>query len=280
MTPERFWQLVDTLGGVADDATCARLDELLRSTGEGEAFGDLLEDVVDTLVAECRWPDEVRGGDAMSWVAAAVVAGGRASYDEVRARREVDLDRWEWGEAEALLVVGLAETEADEGHGPPEYHGAPVPPVSVTLQWLSFPSPPRLATTHDRGPVMIIDFGDHPDLGRKPVRDPDWVEAQSVLAADASFVDRRRRVGHLGLWLNVRPAAPAGEPAPDPATHSPFDGYRAVREAVVDHVETVDGPGVLLVVPVSDFPADGSRVDAYVAAVHRLLEAAEEAAEA
>ncbi len=208
-------------------------------------------------------------------MAAAVVAGGRASYDEVRDRGEVDLDRWQWDEAEALLVVGQDETEAHAQYGPPDYHGASVPPVSVALQWLSYPSPPRLRTTHDRGPLAIIDFGDHPDLGGLSVHDPDWVEAQSVLTADASFVERRGRVGHLGLWLNVRPAAPAGAPAPDPADHSPFDGYRAVREAVVEHVETAVGPGVVLVVPTSDFPASASRVDAYVAAVHRLLEAAE-----
>lgn len=274
MTPERFWQLVDTLGGVADDETCARLHDLLIESGEGEAFGEVLDELVETLLAQCRWPAEVRGSDAASWVAAAVVAAGRDAHDAVLVRREIDLEQWHWDEAEALLVAGFDQAGVAEGHGPPDDHGAPVPPVAVTLQWLSVPSPPRLRTAHDRGPVMVIDLGDDPALGQRPVHDPDWVEARSVLAADASVLERRRRVDHLDLWLTVRPAVPAGEPVPDPATHSPFDGYRAVREAYASRFETGDRASVVLVVPASDFPDGERRVDAYVSAVHRLLEAA------
>lgn len=276
MTPERFWQLVDTLDGIADDPTCARLGVLLRRTGEGPAFAGMIEDLVEPLVAGCRWPELFVGTDTASWVAAAVVAGGKARYDVVRAQGEVDPDQWRWDEAEALLVVGFEETEADQGYGPPADHGEPVPPVAVTLQWLSIPSPAGVRTPNDGNPDMVIDLGDHPGNGRVSVHDLDWVEAQRHLAADRSFVARRLRVGHVGLWLTVRPVPPAGDPAPEPSSHSPFDGFRPVLEAVAHHVESHDGPGVVLIVPVSDFSDRESRVDNYVRAVHQLLAAAED----
>ena len=275
MTPERFWQLVDTLDGVADDETCARLDALLRRTGEGPAFAGIVEDLVEPLVQGCRWPELFVGTDIASWVAAAVVASGKATYDVVRAQGEVDPEQWRWDEAEALLVLGFEDPEADRGNGPPADHGEPVPPVAVTLQWLSIPSPAGVRTPDDGDPDMVIDLGDHPRVGRVPVHDPDWVEAQRRLAADQSFVARRLRVGHVGLWLTVRPVPPEGELAPEPSNHSPFDGYRPVLEAAVHHVETHDGPGVVLIVPVSDFSDPESRVDGYVRAVHQLLVAAQ-----
>lgn len=274
MTPERFWQLVGALGGVADDETCARLDELVRSTGEGSAFTEMVDDHVEALVLECRWPDDFAGSDTMNWVGAAVVAAGKASYDAVRAAGEVDPEQWRWDEAESLLVVGFELAEEDQAHGPPPDHGAPVAPVAVTLQWLSIPAPDGVRTPHDRNTDSIIDFGDRPDYGRTPVHDPDWVEAQRRLAADQSFLARRRSVGQLDLWLTVRPVPPDGEPIPDPSSHSPFDGFRPVREAIAHRVATKHGSAVVLVVPVSDFSDPTSRVDAYLAAVDQLLEAA------
>lgn len=232
MTPERFWQLVGTLGGVAEDETCARLHALVLCTGEGSAFTAMVEDHVEPLVADCRWPDDFAGSDTRKWVGAAVVAAGKASYDAVQAQGEVDPEQWRWDEAEALLVVGFEVTEEDQAHGPPADHGEPMSPVAVTLQWLSIPSPPGVRTPHDPDTDSIIDFGDHPDDGRTPVHDPDWVEAQRRLAADQSFLARRLRVEHLGLWLTVRPVPPDGEPAPEPSSHSPFDGFRPVREAI------------------------------------------------
>lgn len=192
MTPDRFWQLVGQ------------------------------------LVVGCRWPDEIAGSDTMNWVAAAVVAGGRAAYEGVRARGEIDPAQWQWDEAEALLVVGYEE---DQVHVPPADHGGPVPPVAVTLQWLSIPSPEGVHTPDDDSPELQVDLGDHPSNGRVPVHDPEWVEAQRQLAADPSFVARR--------------------------------------------VTTSDGPGLVLVVPVSHFTDPRSRVDGYVTAVHQLLDAAE-----
>lgn len=277
MGPERFWELVDTLDGVADGETCARLDALLRTTGEGAAFADAVDRAVDDLVDACRWPDEVAGSDAASWVAAAVVASGRESYDAVRAAGVVDPERWAWDEAEALLVVGPEPTDEHRGSGPPPDHGEATPPVGIALQWFAVPSPPGVSTPFDRMPTTpVVDFGDDPAWGRVPVHDPEWVEAQRRLAADPSFVDRRRAVEGLRLWLTVRPATPEGETAPDPADHSPLaDGYRSVREARAHRVDTMEGPAVVLVVPVSDVLDGASRVEGYVRAAHRLLDAAE-----
>lgn len=276
MTPERFWELVGSLEGVADDESCARLGALLRTTGEEAEFAEALDEVVDTLVAECRWPRDIRGSDTASWVAAAVVAGGRASYDAARSAGVIDPDEWEWGEAEALLVVGPEPTDEHRASGPPPDHGEAAPPVDITLQWFAVPSPPGVSTPSDRMTTMpVIDFGDDPSWGRVPVHDPEWVEAQRRLSADPSFVERRRALEGLHLWLTVRPATPEGEEAPDPARHSPLsDGYRSVREAVAHRVDTHEGPGVVLVVPVSDVLDGESRVDGYVRAAHRLLDAA------
>jgi len=274
MTVERFWELIGTLGGVADDSSCASLNELLRQTGEASTFTDLLDEHVQALVEACRWPEDVAGSDAMSWVAAAVIAAGRLAYDEVLARREVDLDHWQWDEAESLLDIGFVASPETDAAGPPADHGAAVPPVGVTLQWLSVPAPGGVWTPHGRNPIVAIDLGDDQTSGRFPVHDRDWVEAQRVLAADPAFVARRVRVGHLGLFVTVRPVPRDGEPVPDAGSHSPFDGFRPVREAAVLDVETHEGPGLVLVVPVSNFPADGPRVDSYVAAVNTLVEAA------
>ncbi len=45
--------------------------------------------------------------------------------------------------------------------------------------------------------------------------------------------------------------------------------------AAVSRFERDGAETVVLVVPTSDFPATGSRVESYLAAVHRLLDAAE-----
>lgn len=272
MTPQRFWELVGALDGVADDVSCAELDRRLRDSDEGSAFADILDQHVEPLVRNCRWPDEIAGSDTMNWVAAAVVAAGRPAYESVLATQEVNPDQWQWGEAEALLVAGAAEG----GEDAPSADGDPVPPVRVALQWLARPSPAGVHGPHDDDdPSDTLDMGNDPDWGREPVDDPDWVAARERLAADQSFLERRARLGDVGLWLTVRPLTPGGQAAPDPATHSPFGGIRPVSEATAYRFESGDRTTVVLVVPNSDLPETGSRVEGYVSAVHRLLEAAE-----
>lgn len=276
MSPDRFWELVGSLGGVADDASCARLDALLRATGEGPDFGDRLDALVESLVRGCRWPRDIAGSDTMSWVAAAVVAAGHEACERVLAAQRIEPDEWDWAEAEALLVAGFEESPED-AQDAPEDHGEAVPPVGVTLQWLALPAPEGVHGPYDDdldGPPPM-DPGDDPAWGRRPVRDQDWLAAQRTLAADQSFLDRRDRLGDLRLWLTVRPVVPPGQPAPDPAGHSRFDGVRPVSEAIAYRFESGDRRTVVLVVPASHFPATGSRVAGYVAAVHQLLDAAE-----
>lgn len=271
MTPERFWELVGMLDGVADDMSCAELDALLRETGEESAFTDILDPLVESLVRGCRWPSAIAGSDTMNWVAAAVVAAGRTTYESVLAAQEVNPDQWQWGEAEALLVAGAEERVED---APPD-HGDPVPPVGVALQWLAVPAPEGVQGPHDDDQDEAIDPGDDPAWGRVPVHDPDWLAAQQRLAGDQSFLDRRARLGDLRLWLTVRPVPPVGQAAPDPDSHSPLDGIRPVSAAAAYRFESGNHQTVVLVVPNSDFPETGSRVESYLAAVHRLLEAAE-----
>ncbi|WP_193604679.1 hypothetical protein [Nocardioides dongkuii] len=285
MTPERFWDLIGTLGGVADDASCARLEALLREHGEGEEFSDLVEEHEERLVTGCRWPRRIRGSDTMHLVAAAVVAAGRPAYDAVLARGKVDPGQWDWDEAESLLVVGMGDE--DDGEGDDRYGGTgpgsrgttddgePTPPLDVVLQWFALPSPERMETADDATPEMSMDFGDDPDEGRVPVHDPDWVAARAVLAADPDLLARRRRVAGMRLGLTVRPVPPSGQEAPSPADHEPFEGYRPVAEPTAYRFEGERGASVVLCVPVTDFPASGSRVAAYVRAVGQLVDAAE-----
>ena len=42
----RFWELVDLLGGVADDRTVPRLESVLAEHDESEEFLELVEDKV------------------------------------------------------------------------------------------------------------------------------------------------------------------------------------------------------------------------------------------
>ena len=204
-----------------------------------------------------------------------MVAAGKASYDAVRAQGEVDPGQWRWDEAEALLVVGFEMTEEDQAHGPPADHGEPGV-TSRSHAAMAF-DPVTSWRTHSARPQHRLDHRPRrfrPDDGRTPVHDPDWVEAQRHLAADQSFLARRLRVEHLGLWLTVRPVPPDGEPAPEPSSHSPFDGFRPVRGAIASQVETSEGPGVVLVVPVSDFSDPAHACRAISSAVDQLLTAA------
>ena len=272
MTPERFWNLVSTLNGVADDNSCAALDVALQASGEGAEFAALLEQHVDALVNGCRWPSWIAGSDSMNWVASAVVASGRSAYKVVLDRTVINPEEWDWVEAEALLVVGADRGDDDE---PPADDGQAAHPVLITLQWLARPSPGRAPDDGQDDGEDLIDMGDDPAWGRVPVYDLDWVAAQQVLATDESFLARREHLGALGL--TVRPDVPEGQPAPPPESHSPFDGIRPVAGPAVFRFEGDEGDTVVLVVPSSDFPSNGSRVESYVRAARRLVEAAEDA---
>jgi len=271
----RFWELVATLDGIADEGRCDRLDALLRESGEAAAFSDLVEARVEELLATCPVPPDMQGSSVSEWLAAAVVAAGRATFDQaLAAGSEIDADAFAWAEAEALLVVGVEPDDAESDAGPPPDHGEPRAPVDVTLQWLAAPAPERLVVPFDDQSPFLDLMGDSP-LGRTPVHDPDWVEAQRRLAADPEVVARRAALAPTALGLTVRPYA-----AQVPESHDLFaGGARPVSAAAAYGFSGGMDPGVeltvVLVVPATDFPARGSRVEAYVGAVHRLLDEAE-----
>ena len=104
MGPARFWDLIDSLGGVADDQTTGPLHELLVASGEGDAFRSTLEDLVRALLDTCDVPPLYRG-DTSEWIAAAVVARGRDVYERVLAAgADLDPEEWAWGESEAIKM--------------------------------------------------------------------------------------------------------------------------------------------------------------------------------
>ena len=80
MDEARFWRLVDVLGGTADDTSTARLAAELVEHDEVDAFGDHLDVLVAQLLAACDVP-VTHDGDTAEWIAAAVIARGRDTYE-------------------------------------------------------------------------------------------------------------------------------------------------------------------------------------------------------
>ncbi|GAW50518.1 MULTISPECIES: hypothetical protein [unclassified Nocardioides] len=84
MDDTRFWQLVDLLGGTADERTVPVLEADLAASGDAEGFLDALQVTVDDLLARCPVPGS-HEGDTAEWIAAAVVAAGRETYERTIA---------------------------------------------------------------------------------------------------------------------------------------------------------------------------------------------------
>lgn len=225
MEPARFWELIDTLGGVADDETTPALHESLVASGEGEAFRSMLDDLVKQLLDGCDLPPLYRG-DTAEWIAAAVVARGRDVYERVLAAG-VDLDpgEWAWEEAEALLVVGFeAEGEAEHDEDDEDDEDAwrrretrDVGLGTLLLEWKTDPPPPDVLSGFD--PEMeefmavhsgaLIDIDD-PRRGHPPVQDPEWDRALDVLAADPQVRELRGATMHVGVHVLVKDSTAGG----------------------------------------------------------------------
>lgn len=185
MTPERFWQLVATLGGRVDDALADQLEDRLAD-GEAEAFGEAVQQRVDDLLAACEVPPS-HGGDTAEWIAAAVVAAGEEVYRRTLAAGGVlDPATWDWHEAEALLVVGHPELDPapdDEGH----WHGE-TPDLPLTFQWQSERVPPGVRTTWgaDTAEVLgALGVAFDPAFGQVPAHDPHLVDVAADLGPAA-----------------------------------------------------------------------------------------------
>lgn len=237
MSPDRFWELVETLGGVADDTTTPALDRVLHDHGEGEAFQDLVEEHVERLLERCQVPASHRG-DTAEWIAAAVIAAGRAEHDRVLASgAPLVPDAWAWAEAENLLVVGM-----------PHEVDSPLPGtrIGITLEWKTLDLPVDIESTFD----PVLDWaGDDPRHGHSVTLDPAWTEAVLRLEADPEFHRRRTSIAEVGLHLKVRDCEEL-ELTPWPS------------EDEVDHV--------VLSVPIAGF-ADQDRTDVYVQVVAELV---------
>ncbi|NPC98439.1 hypothetical protein [Nocardioides sp. zg-DK7169] len=246
MTPERFWELIGSLGGVADDASCERLDLVLQRSGEGDAFADQVEVHVADLLRHCGVPADLPE-DTDEWVAAAVVAAGREAYETtIAAGEELDPTRWRWQDAEALLVTGWSSHAAAVDPTPREHD----PGFPVTLQWKVASPPPGVVTSYGTD-----DLGDDPETGVVATSDPAWDRARRDLGADPALVEELAGLDWLDLHLVVRD----GDDVTEPVLH-PYPSPTSVRS-------------VVLVVPQSLFADPATRADAYVEAVQALVAA-------
>lgn len=245
MTPERFWALIDTLGGVADDESCERLDLQLQRTGEGDAFADEVENHVGDLLRHCAVPPG-QPADTEEWLAAAVVAAGHDAYEAtIAAGEELDPARWRWQDAEALLVAGWSSHAAAVESALP-LEGEPDFPV--TLQWKVMTPPPGVQT--DFG---VDDFGDDPEAGLVPCSDPAWDQARRDLMDDPALTEELGALEWLGLHIVVRDTAEVTEPEV-----RPYPSPDSVRS-------------VVMVVPQALFADPSTRAEAYVEAVLALV---------
>lgn len=237
MSPERFWELVDILGGVADDTTTPALDRELGESDEGEDFLALVQARVEQLLERCPVP-ESHQGDTAEWIAAAVIAAGRAEHDRVLSSgAPLVPDEWAWAEAENLLVVGMPH-EAEEPR--------PGALLGLSLEWKTTDLPAGIESTFD--PLMEW-TGDDPAYGRTVTVDPEWTEAVLRLDADPEFHRRRTTIADVGLHLKVREA--------DEMVLTPWPSPEQVDD-------------VVLSVPVGMF-AGQDRTEVYVQAVAELV---------
>ena len=246
MDVARFWQLIDLLQGTVDDTTMPALEAELTEHGESMEFLDLLDERVRRLLEACSVPPS-HAGDASEWLAAAVVASGRTSYERALAGGgQLDPDAWAWSEGEDLLVAGFFEPELE----------ADTEDTRLTLQWKSREVPVGV-TTEWRPDEDFL--GEDPSLGHVPTRDEAWNTAVGLLLADEEFLSRRAAMSGVGLHLVVRD---------------------------VDEMELSGWPGqddepsqiseIVLVAPVAMILAEDSRVQSYLQAVVTMITAAQE----
>lgn len=247
MTPDRFWELVATLGGTADDATTTVLDAALRESGEGEDFGDLVDEHVERLLQSCSLPFSHQG-DGGEWVAAAVIAAGRETYERTLAAGGLlNPDDWRWDEAENLLVAGFVDNEDED-----EQPGLEGQHLGVTLEWKTADLPTGVTSYFD---ASLDLFGDDPRGGYAVTADPAWAEAMLRLDADAEFHRRRASISDVGLHLKVRES--------DEVELTPWPS-----DEVIDDV--------VMTLPREMFTDAEQRVEAYVDAVVELVLAVQE----
>ena len=176
MDEDEFWEFVARLGGVADQASCMALGLELGSAGRGPEFCDAVEEHVRRLLVACTLPEDL-WGDSAEWLAAAVIAAGRTTYEQhVSSEAAIDPDAWDWDESEALLSTGFL-------HEPSDLSASDLLEAVASLQWNAEPVPDGVSTTWEPF-VDLLDASDNPALGRSVVTDPEWEQALAQLGPD------------------------------------------------------------------------------------------------
>ncbi|UYM03702.1 DUF4240 domain-containing protein [Solicola gregarius] len=165
MRSAEFWDLIDVLGGTADEESVARLGERLGGLPARtvEAFGTALDERIDVLAESPAIPEELRYSETAEWFAAAIIAAGRPAYEKARrAHAPFDADDWGFEEAEDLLVVGENILEPVE-----------IELDGVQVEWLSAQRPDEVGD-----PLDAIDAADPLDAIDPPAEvdalDADW----------------------------------------------------------------------------------------------------------
>lgn len=258
MTPDRFWELVATLGGHVDDARAEALEDRLAAD-EGGPFGEAVQEHVDRLLQRCPVPPS-HGGDAAEWMAAAVVAAGREIYERtLAAGTTLHPDAWDWEDAEALLVVGHDELDPGSAGEDGHWQGG-TSELPVTFQWRSLRVAPGVLTVWDEVSAAVQDelgTGVDPAWGRIPAVDPHFVEVVEAHARPAAAVERHVVVSDDVVEPTWQLFPEAGDPEhvvlsvpPDPllAVEDRRPLYRELVEALdaavseVPEVPEVAGP--------------------------------------
>lgn len=242
MDEQDFWALVDLLDGVADDTTTPRLDAVLRESGRAEDFLANLADRVERLLDRCEVPVS-HHGETAGWIAAAVVAAGRETYEQtLAAGAELDPDVWAWSEAENLLVAGVSPQEVADV----DLHDR------LTLQWRTTTVPAGVVTHFEPD----LDLGDDPGWGQSFLEDQQWDHALEILTGDELFAARLGALGDIMLHVVVRDT--------DEAVVSLWP-----RPEELEEDEELED--AVLVVPTGTILAAASRTEAYVQAVQNLI---------
>lgn len=192
MDEREFWSLIDLLGGLADEQTVPRVAEAVALLPEPaqQGFADLVAAHVVRLLNACG-PMGGYLSDADEWLAAAALASGRSSYEAALATGRLAPEDWDWGEAEALLVVGPASGDVLAGNQ--AYVDTPIP-----LWWVA-PELPLGVPQPDLWPDW---FSGDPAFGHSYVEDPEWLRAWRLLASDREV---GRVLGQLPepVWFRV-----------------------------------------------------------------------------
>jgi hypothetical protein len=241
---DEFWDHIDRLGGVADTTSCRGLHAELVASGRGRAFGDAVDEHVSRLLERCNVPFSHQG-DTAEWIAAAVIASGRSTYEKtLAAGKKLKPGDWAWDDAESLLVTGFVDDGSNAGTDLPEATEL------ASLQWNAGQVPDGVTTSWEPFVDQIAQtMGelDHPNAGRSVCNDLEWIAAIEEADADTGILVWARNA-RLHLALVIREV--------DEGENRRYPDYQQVMR----------------IVPVSKILEAPSRRDAYLRELRALAE--------